>query len=285
MNGRKIGCETFNITDCETYQYHFSLENIKQTLHCLGYDRHRYPLPKPTKVQIERKVNYLMKMDENERLIHLEEQINLKVLDNRLSLGFCVKLEGNRRFTFFGRGIINQIFWIPDFDTFEETTFKPTFNKAYLRFGLDGKKHNIKIFNENYKTTIRCPMNYKWYPFDTHTCSHDFVINESPENVEIEYDVKEITKNSKIGHSLSPDWYITLKVGQVTKEGKKQLLPLNITFERILSGHILHVYVPSLMLAVASVTSLFIPPENVPGRMSLSVTSCLSMVTLFVGAK
>ena len=85
--------------------------------------------------------------------------------------------------------------------------------------------------------------------------------------------------------SLSPDWYITLKVSNITSYNEKQLLPLNITFERKLSGHILHVYLPSVMLSIASVTSLFIPAENIPGRMSLSVTSCLSMITLFVGAK
>ena len=39
------------------------------------------------------------------------------------------------------------------------------------------------------------------------------------------------------------------------------------------------------MLCIASMASLFIPEEYVPGRMGLSVTSCLSMITLFIAAK
>ena len=282
--GRKIGCEGFNITDCESYRFYFTLENIKYTLHCLGYDKLEYPQI-PTKILVKRQVNYLNKMEESEGQIHLEERYELQVYDPRLDLGFCENHNGSHRMTYEGQEMINQIFWIPDLDTFNNSTYKPTFNKAYIRFRSDKHFHNVRIRNGNYKTKIRCTMDFQWYPFDRHICSHPFLIEDSIENVDIDYDPEFTMIRSSIERTLSPDWYITLKVVNIKETEDGLLLPLDIIFERKLSSHILHVYTPSLMLSVASVTSLFIPAEYMPGRMSLSVTSCLSMITLFVGAK
>ena len=106
---------------------------------------------------------------------------------------------------------------------------------------------------------------------------------------EIIYNRSKILEKLESGFR-NPDWYITLEVGNVkviqTQWGHYfHILPLDLTFRRKISVHILHLYVPSTMLCIASMASLFIPHDFIPGRMGLSVTSCLSMITLFVGAK
>ena len=54
---------------------------------------------------------------------------------------------------------------------------------------------------------------------------------------------------------------------------------------RKVSGLVLHVYLPSLILSIASTMTLFIPYYHMPARMVLSSTTCLSTITLFVKAK
>ena len=56
-------------------------------------------------------------------------------------------------------------------------------------------------------------------------------------------------------------------------------------FKRPLANHFLQTFIPSMMLSVASASSIFIPSDIVPGRMSLCITSFLSLISLFNGAR
>jgi hypothetical protein len=56
-------------------------------------------------------------------------------------------------------------------------------------------------------------------------------------------------------------------------------------FNRPLTNHFLQTFIPSMMLSVVSASSVFIPSEIVPGRMALSITSFLSLISLFNGAR
>ena len=58
-----------------------------------------------------------------------------------------------------------------------------------------------------------------------------------------------------------------------------------IKFKRLVSVFIWQIYMPSLLLCVASTLSVYIPSQIVPGRMSLSVTSFLALVALFGNAR
>ena len=56
-------------------------------------------------------------------------------------------------------------------------------------------------------------------------------------------------------------------------------------FRRRLTNHFLQTFIPSMMLSIASASSVFIPSDVVPGRMSLCITSFLSLISLFNGAR
>ena len=57
------------------------------------------------------------------------------------------------------------------------------------------------------------------------------------------------------------------------------------SFKRPLTNHFLQTFIPSMMLSMISASSVFIPSEIVPGRMALSITSFLSLISLFNGAR
>ena len=58
-------------------------------------------------------------------------------------------------------------------------------------------------------------------------------------------------------------------------------LKFEIKFKRLVAVYIWQIYMPSLLLCIASTSSVFIPSQIVPGRMSLTVTSFLALVALF----
>ena len=62
-------------------------------------------------------------------------------------------------------------------------------------------------------------------------------------------------------------------------------IKFEMVFQRMYSIEILQFYVPSVMLCIASACANFVPPELVPGRMGLCVTTFLSTISLFNGAK
>ena len=62
-------------------------------------------------------------------------------------------------------------------------------------------------------------------------------------------------------------------------------LIFRIKFTRLVSVFMWQIYMPSLLLCIASTLSVYIPSQIVPGRMSLSVTSFLALVALFGNAR
>ena len=60
---------------------------------------------------------------------------------------------------------------------------------------------------------------------------------------------------------------------------------INIHIKRQISSYVFHTFMPSFVLSVASTLSVFIHYDNMPARMSLVTSSCLSLITLYSGAK
>ena len=263
----------FNMTSwsCDDFHHYFSVRNVEETLKCIEY--RKYKRPELLTIDFGRQIRQLMKVDENERNVLFEEKIWFEFNDARLKFNFCQadlnKVELLNEFS-------NQ-FWKPDLDTPPETLFKPSLDRVLIK-----KNGRIKISNLHLRSIVRCSMDYNWYPFDTQICSHPILIDEP--SITINYDANEVLKLSTVEQFEDPDWNITLRTGHC-EEKEKHCFSLDLIFERKISTHILHEYVPSLMLSIASTASLFIPAECMPARMSLSVTTCLSMITLFVSAK
>ena len=89
----------------------------------------------------------------------------------------------------------------------------------------------------------------------------------------------------KVENTKYPDWDIEIFEEPLNQVLQNEFFVLNIKFHRRIQGHLLHFYLPSYFLTLASTLSLFIPYHQTPARMCLSSTTSLATVTLFVGAK
>ncbi len=62
-------------------------------------------------------------------------------------------------------------------------------------------------------------------------------------------------------------------------------LSVTFTFRRVWTFHLMQTLLPSVLIMVGSVLSVFVRSRHVPARMALCITNFLSMVALFNGAR
>ncbi|XP_047476004.1 LOW QUALITY PROTEIN: uncharacterized protein LOC125029867 [Penaeus chinensis] len=129
---------------------------------------------------------------------------------------------------------------------------------------------------------LSCAMKFEAYPHDTQICSmmieslshttHDLVFkwNETDPlvvNPDIELPQLDISRNN------TEDCTLTYSTGNFT------CLAVVFNLRRRLGYHLFHTYVPSAITVVMSWISFWIKPEAIPARVTLGVTSLLTLAT------
>ena len=99
----------------------------------------------------------------------------------------------------------------------------------------------------------------------------------------------EIHQAKKVDCLMHPDWNLNVSDHMIeTRTIHGIEVPfsfININIKRQISSYVFHTFMPSFVLSVASTLSVFIHYDNMPARMSLVTSSCLSLITLYSGAK
>ncbi|RWS14559.1 glycine receptor subunit alpha-2-like protein [Dinothrombium tinctorium] len=178
-----------------------------------------------------------------------------------------------------------KLFWSPD-------TFFPNaiavgtpsevnnFNKMKLK--RDQRGGCVIEHNSLFTAKVGCQMNLRHYPSDIQTCvfkirsfaNPSYLINyqwERPVEVDKKiqvpvYELSHITQGSE-----------TLRMFGVNYSS----IYFNITFQRQIVPQLIHIYAPSTLLVVISWFSFWMGLDAIPGRITLSVTSLLALVTYF----
>ena len=250
--------------NCKDLLYHLSAKHIEDTFYCVGYNRYE---PTFNSIEFQRQVIDLLKVDEQEHQITIYEKLTIKFNDSLLAFSSCPKI----KLQFFKDQTYN--FWHPDFDTSMDTLLKPQFDKITIN-----ALGEVKMRNLNKQIRLKCRMNYIWYPFDTQRCHHYIIIDEK--KLTIQYNATKTLEESRIQNSVHPDWTIHMEQGKCPLLVTESCFSLDLVMKRKIANHIFQAYMPSIFLIISSVTSLFIPNEHMPARMSLSVTTALAMITL-----
>ncbi|KAI1287088.1 Glycine receptor subunit alpha-3 [Halotydeus destructor] len=129
---------------------------------------------------------------------------------------------------------------------------------------------------------VSCQMELRNYPYDSQTCNIT-LRSFSFSSELVKYTWK---RNVTQSESLTLQRY---KIAAIRSYGfeKFQLtapfsqLCVQLTFEREMAHSFVHTYAPSMMLVSLSWFSLWMGLDAVPGRITLSVTSLLALVTQF----
>ncbi|CAH1955590.1 unnamed protein product [Acanthoscelides obtectus] len=171
--------------------------------------------------------------------------------------------------------------WRPDcfFKNAKSVTFhEMTIPNHYLWLYHD----KTLLYMSKLTLVLSCAMKFETYPHDTQICTmmieslshtdHDlvFIWNMTDPlvvNPEIELPQLDISNN------YTTDCTIEYSTGNFT------CLAVVFNLRRRLGYHLFHTYIPSALIVVMSWISFWIKPEAIPARVTLGVTSLLTLAT------
>ena len=117
----------------------------------------------------------------------------------------------------------------------------------------------------------------------------NFFKADSVENVVMKWEV-DVQENSNLKKLQMPDWEVILTKSinfEYTDDFSNvhSGLQFSLIFQRIKANRILHTYIPSIMLCIVTVFSGLIPADKTSEKVTICVTTFLSMIALFGAAK
>ena len=145
-------------------------------------------------------------------------------------------------------------------------------------------------FRGRYEAKQSCHLDFTRFPFDEQICEVKFYLTHDADGkitLDWELNVDDTTDVDKLD---AADYTVSLErranYVHSSKSGSSTGgVAFALVFKRVNSNIILHTYLPSILLSIASLLSVFVPSDLVPGRMGLCITAFLSTVSLFNGAR
>ena len=257
----KINCgsiyDSYKSWDFDQLHYYFSDTNLHKTLYCIGYDKTTSPSGgKVTEYYVNQEVKQFISIEENTQVITLQIHANNSYFDERLNFSTSI-----------GNSFEGKLFWNPRL---------MDDNLLSVKTVVDGEVTEQAFIKQNGRLELiwdaiiskRCELNFQWFPFDSQRCTHQ----PNSDNTKLKL-IHESRGTKKFENA---EWTIKIEYN------------INGTvfhFNRKISGMILHLYFPSLFITLGSMMSLYLPSDLYPARMSLAVTTCLSMITFFKGSQ
>jgi len=175
--------------------------------------------------------------------------------------------------------------WMPD--TFFQNEKMGHFHSiivpnVYIRIYPEGRVlYSIRI-----SLTLACPMDLKLYPLDRQQCEMR-IASYGWTTADLIYKWKEKDPVQVVPDLNLPRFklerYSTDYCNSITNTGEYSCLKVRLVFKREFSYYLLTIYVPSCMLVIVSWVSFWLDSKSVPARVSLGVTTLLTMSTQTAG--
>ncbi|XP_044017388.1 glutamate-gated chloride channel isoform X6 [Aphidius gifuensis] len=171
--------------------------------------------------------------------------------------------------------------WMPDlfFSNEKEGHFHNIIMpNVYIRIFPNG---NV-LYSIRISLTLSCPMNLKLYPLDRQTCSLRMAsygwTTDDLVFVWKEGDPVQVVKNLHLPR-FTLEKFLTDYCNSKTNTGEYSCLKVDLLFKREFSYYLIQIYIPCCMLVIVSWVSFWLDQSAVPARVSLGVTTLLTMAT------
>ncbi|CAJ0588043.1 unnamed protein product [Cylicocyclus nassatus] len=176
-----------------------------------------------------------------------------------------------------------QQIWMPDsFFQNEKQAYKHMIDKpnVLIRVHKDG----TVLYSVRISLVLSCPMHLQYYPMDVQQCFIDLA-SYAYTTADIEYVWKKqdpVQLKQGLSSSL-PSFHLnnvsTTYCTSKTNTGAYSCLRTVLQLKRQFSYYLLQLYIPSCMLVIVSWVSFWIDRTAVPARVTLGVTTLLTMTT------
>ncbi|KAF2366080.1 Neurotransmitter-gated ion-channel [Trinorchestia longiramus] len=135
---------------------------------------------------------------------------------------------------------------------------------------------------------LSCNMQLRLYPFDTQYCYVDLSsLSNTDDMLSYHWSDKlpiKITKNLEIAE-FDLLGYTSAETNMPFATGNYSGLQAKFTLRRQNGYHLLQTYVPTILIVSMSWVSFWLDPHAVPGRVTLGVTTLLTLTTLSSGVR
>ncbi|XP_032876748.1 gamma-aminobutyric acid receptor subunit rho-2-like [Amblyraja radiata] len=201
--------------------------------------------------------------------------------DERLSFRSAT----NRSMTFDGR-LVKRI-WAPDvFFVHSKRSFihDTTTDNVMLRIFPDG---NV-LYSIRVTVTAMCNMDFSRFPLDTQACSLEIESYAYTEDDLMLYwrngaDALKTDEKVSLSQFLIQKFHTTSKLAFYSSTGWYNRLYINFTLRRHIFFFLLQTYFPATLMVMLSWVSFWIDRRAVPARVSLGITTVLTMSTIITG--
>ncbi|KAI4475946.1 hypothetical protein M0804_013987 [Polistes exclamans] len=149
---------------------------------------------------------------------------------------------------------------------------------VYIRIFPNGSVlYSIRI-----SLTLSCPMNLKLYPLDKQICSLRMA-SYGWTTTDLVFlwkqgDPVQVVKNLHLPR-FTLEKFLTDYCNSKTNTGEYSCLKVDLLFKREFSYYLIQIYIPCCMLVIVSWVSFWLDQSAVPARVSLGVTTLLTMAT------
>lgn len=252
-----------------------------------NYDVNVWPgaekeIDEPTRVTVQVFINSFGSLNAANMDYSIDVFLRQRWRDHRLAL------PGNRtRITVQDSKMQDKI-WKPDtyFNNVKDAELHMvTMPNKLLRINKNGDI----LYSMRVTLRLSCSMDFADYPFDEQVCdtiissysnTDDVIIYEWDEEIAI--DKPDDLEIAQFDFLREP---VTTEGTQVYTTGNFSSLKVSFDLRRQNGFHILQTYIPTILIVVISWVSFWLDPKAIPGRVSLGVTTLLTLTTVASGVR
>jgi cation transporter family protein len=148
------------------------------------------------------------------------------------------------------------------------------------------KSEGQVLYSIRISLVLACPMDLKYYPLDKQNCTIEMAsygyLDEDLKFLWKEQDPVQIAKPLNLPR-FTLETYDTAYCTSRTTTGAYSCLRIDLMFKREFSYYLIQIYIPCCMLVIVSWVSFWLDPNAIPARVSLGVTTLLTMATQISG--
>ncbi|XP_022251200.1 glutamate-gated chloride channel-like [Limulus polyphemus] len=138
------------------------------------------------------------------------------------------------------------------------------------------------LYSIRISLVLACPMDLKYYPLDKQTCSiimasYGYTTDDLVFLWKVG-DPVQVTKNLHLPR-FTLEKFNTEYCTSKTNTGEYSCIRVDLIFKREFSYYLIQIYIPCCMLVIVSWVSFWLDQNAIPARVSLGVTTLLTMAT------
>ncbi|VDN06177.1 unnamed protein product [Thelazia callipaeda] len=232
----------------------------------------------PVVVAVNMLIRSISKIDD----VNMEYSVQLTFreswVDGRLAFGY--PRDNAPDFVILAAG---QQIWMPDsFFQNEKQAQRHMIDKPNILIRIH--KDGTILYSVRISLVLSCPMHLHYYPMDIQTCLIDLASYAyTTDDIEYVWKSKDPVQLKEGLHSSLPSFQLsnvtTTFCTSKTNTGTYSCLRTVLELRRQFSYYLLQLYVPSFMLVIVSWVSFWLDRSAVPARVTLGVTTFLTMTT------